>query len=197
MKEHEASLLAITVCEKLATEFQSVGKPNAQCVPKINDRERQCIEYVLRKLYYSIKTDSPQNCTMKAIIISLKEDNIVNQLLISAVNRGGLWGIKRPACNLLLAAERKFREATVGPNVISIPSDTMAMRLLDDIHIRELYSNIFEKCSVYKSENEEICGLLKTSCKRFFHHLRVRSFSYAKDIINKQKFKKTPVKKKS
>ena len=107
---------------------------------KINDRERQCIEYVLRKLYYSIKTDSPQNCTMKAIIISLKEDNIVNQLLISAVNRGGLWGIKRPACNLLLAAERKFREATVGPNVISIPSDTMAMRLLDDIHIRELYS---------------------------------------------------------
>ena len=94
---------------------------------------------------------------MKAIIISLKEENIVNQLLISAVNRGGLWVIKRPAYNLLLAAERKFREATVRPNVISIPIDTMAMKLLGDIHIRELYSNILEECPVYKSENEEIC----------------------------------------
>ena len=101
MKEHEASLLAITVCEKLVTEFQSDGKPNAQCVPKINDRDRQCIEYigcfVLRKLYYSIKTDSPQTCTMIAIIIDLKEENILNRLLISVVNRGGLWGMKRPA----------------------------------------------------------------------------------------------------
>ena len=31
LKEHEASLQANTVCEKLVTEFQSVGKPNAQC----------------------------------------------------------------------------------------------------------------------------------------------------------------------
>ena len=45
-------------------------------------------------------------------------------------------GIKRSTCNLLLAAERKFREATVGPNVTSIPIDTMDMKLLGDIHIR-------------------------------------------------------------
>lgn len=78
LKENEAPLLAIIVCEKLMTEFQSVAKPHALSVPLINDRDKKCIEYiggyVLRKLYYNIKTDSPQKSTMKSIIISFKEE---------------------------------------------------------------------------------------------------------------------------
>ena len=94
LKDNEAPLLAVIVCEKLMTEVQSVAKLHALSVLQINDRDRQCIEYiggyVLRKLYYSIRTDSSKKTTMKSIIISFKEENLVDQLLISAVNRGGL-----------------------------------------------------------------------------------------------------------
>ena len=75
---------------------------------------------------------------------------------------------------------------------------TMAMKLLGDIHIRELYSNILEECPVYMLENEEVCEIAKNILQEIFVlYLRVRSFSYAKDIINKRKLKKTYVKKKS
>ena len=76
-------------------------------------------------------------------------------------------GIKRPACNLLLAEERKSREATVGPNEISIPIDTMAMKLLGDIQIRELNSNFLEECLSTGQKMQKSVRLLKTSCKRF------------------------------
>ena len=45
--------------------------------------------------------------------------------------------------------------------MISIPFDTMAMKLLGDIHIRELYSNILEERPVYMLENEEVCEIAK------------------------------------
>ena len=166
LKGNEAPLLAVIVCEKLMTEVQSVAKLHAPSVLQINDRDRQCIEYiggyVLRKLYYSIKTDSSKK-TMKSIIISFKEENLVEQLLISAVNRGGLWGTKRRACNFFLATERKFREATVGANVTSIPIDAITSKLLGDLHVRELFSSILEDCPAYESQNDEIA---KTFCKR-------------------------------
>eukprot|EP00795_Rhopilema_esculentum_P016140 gene16140-7502_t len=199
LKEHEAPLLAIIVCERLMTEFQSVSKQPAPSVPQINDRDKQCIQYiggyVLRKLYYSIKTDSPQNEIMKSIIICFKDDNLVDQLLISAVNRGGLWGIKRPVSNLFLAAERKFREATVGANITLIAISAITNKLLDDLNVRELFSSILEDCPAYEPKDDELAKNILQEMFTLF--LRVRSFSYAKDIINRQKLKTTSGKKKS
>ena len=71
----------------------------------------------------------------------------------------------------------------------------MAMKLLGDLNIRELYSNILEECPVYRSENEEICEIAKNILQEIFvPYLKVRPFSYAKDINNKHKLKKTFVK---
>ena len=75
--------------------------------------------------------------------------------------------------------------------MISIPTDTMAMKLWGDLNIRELYSNILEECPVYRSENEEICEIAKNILQEIFvPYLKVRPFSYAKDINNKHKLKK-------
>ena len=46
LKDNEAPLLAIIVCEKLMTEVQSVAKLQATSVLQINDRDRQCIGYI-------------------------------------------------------------------------------------------------------------------------------------------------------
>ena len=96
---------------------------------------------------------------------------------------------------MFLAAERKFREATVGANVTSIPIDAITSKLLGDLHVRELFSSILEDCPAYESQNDEIAKNILQ--EMFTLYLRVRSFSYAKDILKSHKLKKASEKKKS
>ena len=46
LKEHEALLLAISVCERIMTESQSISKQPAPSVPRINNRYKQCLQYI-------------------------------------------------------------------------------------------------------------------------------------------------------
>ena len=122
-------MLAIIVCKRLMTEFQYVSKQTAPSVPY-----------------------SPGNETMKSIIMCFTKDNVADQLLISAVNRAGLWGLsmKRPVSNLFLSAGRKFREATVGANITSIAISAITNKLLDDLNVRELFSSTLEDFPAYE-----------------------------------------------
>ena len=117
MSSGDATLLLITLCEKLINEVAMIEDNAAVVESKTfvpNQRDMSAIQYlggfVLRKLRYAIKPTGPENQLVIAILEANKVEDVEDQALISTLTRGGLWGISSHICFLFLEAEKTFRE---------------------------------------------------------------------------------------
>ena len=115
-----------------------------------------------------------------------------SQKLISSLNRGGLWSITEPAQKIFLKTEHCFRQFTskAGLQRDDIVGITHRQLVIVMFYLTTLWSclmlNWYQSC-VSKDLMHSIVSL----------YVRVRSFSFAKDFIQRHKIKAKQAKTKS
>ena len=102
---------------------------------------------------------------------------------ISSLSRGGLWSPHSWLVSVIEASEIVFRKHTNKDRTICLPVDKMVNEVLASSHVKSLWCNIVANCDIEISkECQSLC--LENIVKLY---LTVRSFSFAKDIVNKYK----------
>jgi hypothetical protein len=159
---------------------------------KLSDKEIAGLQYVggyvLHKLHNKhAKGLSPESEQSTSILKAGKADqnDIGNQKLTSCLNRGGLWAISKNAQSIFERTEHYFRVATAKPNLKSIDFSSIASQSVHDIEVVSAFTAMLSN-SELKIESNVGKDVLDSIVQLY---VRVRSFSFAKDIIQKHKMK--------
>ena len=107
--------------------------------------------------------------------------------LLSALSRGGLWQISQPVQKLLLLTEKYFRLKTKDESQRCLHTKQIVKDLMDFSFIKEFFSEVVAKSDM--SPSDEVCKSTLFSILTLY--IRVRSFSYTKDIVQKQRLSKS------
>ena len=126
------------------------------------------------------------------IIISILSNAILpdfaekqNQKLVDIQTRGGLTKVVDEAQEMFILAEQLFRKTTeTEKHLKKIDINAMTEELLQDTKIISLYKAIIGTSDTNDLDNEVKVNLLENILKLY---LRVRSFSFAKDITSHKK----------
>lgn len=142
--------------------------------------------YVVRKLIKKARNKNFSKRRNQAII-SILENGIVtdnDQTLIEAQNRGGLCSVNEDFQVIFIETEKVFRKETTGSNVRKVDTPFIVNVVSKNDTVVGHYQNIIQG---FEDVPEEILTeLLKCLVELY---IRVRSFSFAKDIIQKYKVK--------
>ena len=151
---------------------------------------------MLHNLYkMHAKTGTVESQQAMAILKAGKLDciNDSKQKLISSLNRGGLWSITEPAQKIFVMAERYFRQLT--PKVASQEIDIVTITLKATRGSEGLSNYTF---NVTDAEIKPASHVIKDVLHGIMTlYVRVRSFSFAKDVIEKYKIRMEQTKGKS
>ena len=112
---------------------------------------------------------------------------------MDALNHGGLWKANETAQAIFLTAEKLFRIETNKPNIKQIDCPTLVLKGLNAIDTRAKFNVLLESCKIEVNRN---IGL-DTLQQILSLYVKVRSFSFAKDIVEKYKNTEVKVKAKS
>ena len=124
-------------------------------------------------------------------MLCMKVDTKHN-LYIASISRGGLWSPHPWIVSIAEACELTFRNSTNEEMITHLPAETMVNEILSSASVNGLWDNIVENCDIEISkECKSLCleNLIKL-------YIRVRCFSFAKDIVNKYKVSINVLKKK-
>jgi hypothetical protein len=175
-------------------------KPNTiesvNTTQEITDIERKSLQYLIgyifQRVYTKFKSSKnvckySQQCVSILLRCRVMEDD--TQTLVNIRDRGGLWKVNNIIQDLFLTCENIFRKKT-----------TQVFLKLDPEVLIESMSTNYIVLSLYK----QVCNDPESTevSKNLLEHLitlfvRVRSFSYAKDIIEKHKMRKKTCKTRS
>ena len=112
------------------------------------------------------------------------EEEDTSQRLIQTQNRGGLTAVKAEVQKIFEHTEGMFKVHTSSSTVFKIDTKSMTKSLLMNTKVVSLFNNLIDDSGV-AIDSEIKDNLLENMLNLY---LRVRSFSYAKDITNKHKF---------
>ncbi|PFX34141.1 hypothetical protein AWC38_SpisGene945 [Stylophora pistillata] len=178
------------------------AEPHA-CEPltKLSDKEKSGLQYiggyVLHKLHNKHKQASKtlENDHAISLIMAGKWDNPIgeDQRLTTTLNRGGLWKITRNAQSVFERTEHYFREATRKTSLKNIPLANIISRSMHDVTVVASHSAMLADSEVEISSHV---------AKDVLHNIislyvRVRSFSFVKDVIQKHKIRLKQLKSKA
>ena len=107
---------------------------------------------------------------------------------MSALNRGGLWSITQPAQQIFSKAEFHFRLFTSKPDLQRLDISGITNKATSDSDILAYYNLIVSDAEL--EPDSHVCK----DVLRGIINLYVRSFSFAKDIIQQYKIKATQTK---
>ena len=200
--QHSAALLAIKVAENMLAYYKrqkSVSTNNADCNLKLSEREKAGLQYiggyVLQKIHNRHRAKaSHESQQAQAILKAGKSDkNDSTQKLVESVNRGGLWFISEPSQIIFLKTEQYFRRATSTPGLTKVDIAGIAQESISDCDVLSNYNLILAEAELEPDKHVE---------KDVLHNIvslyvRVRAFSFAKDIIQRYKIKSKQTKAKS
>ena len=173
---------------------------NTPTTTVLSERERAGLQYlggyVLHNLYKKhARTGTVESQQAMAILKAGKLDciNDSKQKLISSLNRGGLWSITEPAQKIFVMAEHYFRQLT--PKVASQGIDivTITLKATSDSDVLSNYGLIITDAEIKPASHvvkDVLHGIMTL-------YVRVRSFSFAKDVIENHKIKMKQTKGKS
>ena len=129
---------------------------------------------------------------MAVLKLFQNDEKPTSQKLVSALDRNGLWYITGNLQEILTHAEKIFCAAIRNRvDVRKIDHVQIVQSLIENIEIQELYKNSLQNCDVP----------VTTGCKKFVLKrilelfVRIRSFNYAKDTVQKFRAKDTTIKK--
>lgn len=202
LSRNAATLLSTKVADCLIA-YRKRSKNSGNNTPTttvLSERERAGLQYlggyVLHNLYKKhARTGIVESQQAMAILKAGKLDciNDSKQKLISSLNRGGLWSITEPAQKIFVMAEHYFRQLT--PKVASQGIDivTITLKATSDSDVLSNYGLIITDAEIKPASHvvkDVLHGIMTL-------YVRVRSFSFAKDVIENHKIKMKQTKGKS
>jgi hypothetical protein len=156
--------------------------------------------YVLHKLHNKLaqsktckSTESQQS--MSVLKAGKEEDLIMNesQKLTASLNRGGLWGVTKTVQTIFLKTEQYFRFLTSNQPLPKIDINEIRSTATNDMELVSAYNTMLA-ISELKIDDEVGKDVLQSIVALY---IRVRSFSFAKDIVQKYKIQSKSVKQKA
>lgn len=202
LSRNSATLLCSKVADCLLTHSKEKAETHT-CEPltKLSDKEKSGLQYiggyVLHKLHNKHKQASKtlENDHAISLIMAGKWDNPIgeDQRLTTTLNRGGLWKITRNAQSVFERTEHYFREATRKTSLKNIPLANIISRSMHDVTVVASHSAMLADSEVEISSHV---------AKDVLHNIislyvRVRSFSFVKDVIQKHKIRLKQLKSKA
>lgn len=200
LSQKSATLLSTKVAVCMLS-YNKKGAVESKEHPSVvlSDKEKSGLEYLGGYVFHNLhkkhsQSKSNESSEAMAILKAGKSETCCKkQKLISSLNRGGLWSITTPAHKVLLKTEHYFREHTSQTGLQQIDFAGIVKKSITDSDILSNYqlilcdAELVPRSSVSKNVLRCIIEL----------YVRVRSFSFAKDIVQKYKIKKKQNKVKS
>ena len=169
----------------------------SRCVllAKLSDEEQAGLQYigryVLHKLHKKLVDTSKSSESEQAISIlkarKSEDQNVIeSQKLTSSLNRGGLWAITKNAQTIFERTEHYFRDITSKTNLQKLEFSCVISRSVHDVDVvvSAYILMLFDAELIVQS------GVAKDVLHNIIQlYVRVRSFSFANDIIQKHKMK--------
>ena len=150
--------------------------------------------YVLQSLYRKSKNSKHWNSVrsheLQFLLQSLKLAETKDDEYIHSLSRGGLWAPNEAIKSIAKITEIMFRQHLKSQKAahLSVPTDKIVDLVLATPDVKSLWESIIadlDSCSKLALEN-----FIKL-------YVQVRSFSHARDMVNKYKLKKKALKKKA
>lgn len=196
-----AVLLATRVTDNIVS-FSKLNESNstpaeANVTKKdLTEKEKAALQYlggyVLFALNKCIQQSKKRKTASREQLLSIlqagKQTDISNtdQRLVDSVNRGGLWKINSVVERIFTIAELYFKDKTSGKHIAAIKKEDMVATLENNYELIALYDQWVSSAELEVSKNvsEDILH------QALVLYTTVRSFSFARDVINKYKFQK-------
>ena len=192
-------LLATRLADKIASfkkDFDcNMASENKSTASMLNEKEKASLQYlggyVLFTLHKRIRKSKAWMTSSKQQVLAIlqagrQSNNCETPLtLVDCLNRGGLWKVSQTVEQILTVAEIKFKSVTTYcKEPITKISKT---DIVDNLEQNPTVDSLFQEW--VRSSDLEIS---KDVSKDILHqvlllYVKVRSFSFAKDVINKHK----------
>ena len=145
--------------------------------------------YVVTSLINKIKSkkhhgNSELNKQMLLVLQARKIHDTSEQKLIACQARGGLTGVNVECQKTFIISKQTFRAYTPAHRLNIIENEKIIKSLLENIKVISHLNSFVDRSSSKKLNEEVKLNVLEQMRKLY---IRIRSFSYAKDFICKQK----------
>ena len=132
----------------------------------------------MKKVKNEKNYSSVENRNILSILDASITNDISNQKLIRSVTRGSLSAVNNQCINIFLIAEEHFRNVRKKVNLRKISSDEIINYLLKNPDVISNYNSF--STQTQGTISKEISKNVLEKMLRLY--IRVRSFSYAKDV---------------
>ena len=171
-----------------------------EVISSITDKEMKCLQYISgyivqnfhNKFRFGKSFSNNYNRQCVAILKACKVDSDETQSLVNARDRGGLWRVNKNMQNLFSKSECIFRSQTAQFSVKIVCADIVT-NMLENCTITSNFKTVCYATDP-KVDYEISMNLLEQMLTLF---VRLRTFSFAKDICEKHKAAKKRTKKRS
>ncbi|KAL9956840.1 hypothetical protein ACROYT_G038383 [Oculina patagonica] len=194
LSRNAATLLSTKVADCLIAHSKQNKNSgdNSPTTTVLSEREKAGLQYLggyvfhnLYKKHARINTVESQQAMAILKAGKLDGNNDSRQKLISSLNRGGLWSLTEPAQKIFLSAEHYFRQ--LSPKVASQGIDivTITLKATSDNDVLSHYGLIVTDAEIKPAGHvikDVLYGIMTL-------YVRVRSFSFAKDVIENYKIR--------
>jgi len=198
-EEHFPGLLyhsSMNICRKLGEFMFSLHKKNREIdsniiTKSISDRELAGLQYlsgyVIHKLFSKERNSKNYKSaeSQEAMTILQAARSTVsneNATLVEALSRGGLWSVSTHAQAIFVIAEKIFCIKT-NEKQRTVNIFAMVKAVMEFSHVIENYKAILSACDMEISK--EVSKIVLYNMISLY--MRVRAFSFAKDIVQKHK----------
>jgi hypothetical protein len=177
----------------------AIKPETSQNLPLLSENELKSLQYlagfVIHKLYVRFhfsKNNCDFNNICSMVLKACKIDNDETQTLIDAKDRGGLWKVNKKVQTIFKECELVFRSYT-STTSSSIVCENLVKSMITNCVVISNFTAITATVDL-QLEKEFSLNLLEHILTLF---VRVRTFSFAKDIREKHKKAKQKTKKRS
>ena len=132
----------------------------------------------MKKVKNDKNYSSVENQNILSILDASITKDISNQMLVRSVTGGGLSDVNNQCINIFLIAEKHFRNVTKKINLRKIPTDEIINYLPKNPDVISNYNSFSTQTE--GTISKEISKNVLEKMLRLY--IRVRSFSYAKDV---------------
>lgn len=192
LSHNAATLLATKLADGMLSycnDLKSVTNKSQSSKTALSEKENTGLQYVggyvLHKLYKKFARKSlPENQQAMAILKAGKlEQDTETQKLVSSLNRGGLWSITQPAQNIFFRTEHYFRQQTSKSGLLKIDIAGITESAIVDSQVISSFQSMVSDAEIVTISNVNK-GVLHAIVSLY---IRVRSYTFAKDVIQSHK----------
>lgn len=203
LSRNAATLLSTKLADHMLSYSKKQEHTNSSASSaKLTEKEMAGLQYiggyVLNKLHHkhaqSKSSKLPESQQAMSILKAGREETVdASQKLVSCLSRGGLWGITKAAEKIFLQAEKYFRSSTCNGPILKINIEKIRSESCSDLEIIAAYNTLLAN-SELRIDKHVAKDVLQSILDLY---IRVRSFSFAKDIVQRYKIQTKQLKDKA